>query len=598
MKAIQGAFGTVLGLIARTAESMRLYTALVPTFLQNLLWLIERTFLKLAESGYGQNAVVYSVLRLLSSSVAEPPMLAYTEDEDGQLTKLPRQHPLNRLLRNPTPGLLTMYEFWELVTVYLGITGRFNGFIERGNNGLPIAIWPLRPDRVGPIYSGMEQPVGARVVKGWSYLIPGTTHYIAIPREDVLTINLPDPAGESGGLVEGLGPLQVLAAEVGADNEATKLVGSLLANYATPGLVIKTKVPITDKETAKRLKRQFQSQFGGSHRGEPAVLDSDADVVPLSFNLSQLEFPSLRNITETRVAAAYGVPALLVGLEAGISRGARATIQEQREFFTETTLSNYWRRYGDAMSEQVAISFGEGTVCRFDTRKVKALQRQAAEEASKVKDAFQLGAATLDQYLDSLGLDPLPGDAGKVLYVPNTVNVTHVSDLATMTDLTVEQARQDARPPQPPAMPPGQTPKQLPPGKSRKTAPLADILRDKDNALEVDWHNCFSDAESSDSGDGIGTPEPRMVARLRSLQKRYGTMVYFSCAGIVDDPDQGKRMLQAATDAGLDPRLVRLMPKVHVAASIDDRNVVYVGDVDDAMDRAEQRIRTALANAA
>src|SRR5206468_2572086 len=105
------------------------------------------------------------------------------------------------------------------------------------------ALWPLRPDRVGPIYSTSDAE-GEHVLAGWSYLVPGTSNYLGLPRRDVLTFNFPDPSGDSGGIVEGLGPLQVLASEVGADNEATKFVGSLLANSAVPGVVLTTKTPL------------------------------------------------------------------------------------------------------------------------------------------------------------------------------------------------------------------------------------------------------------------------------------------------------------------------------------------------------------------
>lgn len=419
--ALGGAFAALGGILKRTNDSRKVFTGLVSTYLAGLLWLLDRKFYELGHTGYGSNAVVYAVLTCLARAVAEPPLLAMTQDTQGTRTKLSSASPLVQLLRVPTPGLMTMFEFVELMVLYLGISGRFNAFIERANNGMPIGLWPLRPDRIGPIYSTLEE-TEARVIKGWSYQVPGTARYVAIPREDVFTVNLPDPVGESGGLIEGLGPLQALAMEVGADNEATRLVGSLVSNYATPSLAIMTKSPIANKETADLLKHAWMQQFGGTRRGEPAILDAGTDIKQLSFNLSQLEFPQLRGIAEARIAAAFGVPAALAGLKTGIDRAADANLDGMRLYFTETTCSDYWRRLEDAFTMQVAVYWGENVVCTFDRRQVRALSTQTRMEKQPVADGFALGAVTVDEYREHvLNLDPLPNGQGQVFMVPSGV---------------------------------------------------------------------------------------------------------------------------------------------------------------------------------
>ncbi len=421
MNLATAAFQAVTGLIQRTTQTRRVFTGLISSYLSNLLWLIDRTFFKLSQEGYGGNSVVYAVLTTLSRAVAEPPLVAYVEDDEGQLDKIPSAHPLQMLIKVPTPGLMTQYELWELLVLYMGIAGRFNGFIERSFSGQPIGIWPLRPDRVGPIYSTMDDPV-ARVIKGWSYQVPGTSQYIAIPREDVLTVNFPDPSGESGGLIEGLGPLQALAVEVSADNEASKLVGALTANNATPSLAITTASPIQNREQAELLKQGWMQQFGGTRRGEPAILDAGADIKQLSFNLSQLEFPTLRNIAEARIAAAFGVPAALAGLKTGIDRAADANLDGLRLYFTETTLEDYWRRFEDAFTNQVAAWWGPNVVCRFDRTRVRALHQQTRTQKQPIADGFALGAVTVDEYRQRvLDLDPLPNGQGAVFMIPSGV---------------------------------------------------------------------------------------------------------------------------------------------------------------------------------
>ena len=414
------AFTAVGRLVSRAGQSL----TLISPYLSNLLWILSQQFLDLAKNGFSQNAAVYACLGLLSRSVPEPPLIAHVVDNQGEMKQpLPWMHPLQQLIREPNE-LMTEYEMWELSTLHLGIIGRTVWFKERNRLGDVIALWPLRPDRVGPIYSIDDIP-GQKHLKGWSYLVPGTVIYLPIAREDTWFVNLADPSGESGGMVEGLGPLQGLAAEVGADNEATKFVGSLLSNYAAPGTILTTKTPIRDKETAALIKASFQREFGGARRGLPAVLDSDATVTQVGFNLQQLEFPGVRAVSEARIAAAFGVPAILAGLKTGLEAGIRATIAEQREYFAETTLSNYWRRFSESFTRDVAREFGANIVCRFDLRQVNALAQKGQYESSKIATAFGQGAVTLDEYREKvLMLPPLGGDLGASVYVPTAGTLT------------------------------------------------------------------------------------------------------------------------------------------------------------------------------
>lgn len=442
---------TFSGRFAARARSTADYAlSLVPNFFASVLWQIASTFPELARKAFGSNAVVYACLRLLSQSVAEPPLEACAEASDGELTPVPKTHPLQILLDRPNE-LMTGYEMLELVELHVGLAGASYWWKQRTNGGQVGALWPLRPDRVVAAYQpNMNAPEGERVLRGWAYFPPGGGSPIVLPRSEVLTFGTPDPAGETGGIVETLGWVQVLASEIAADNEATSFVGSLLANYAQPSMLIKTKAPIRDAETARRLKGQFMAELGGPHKGEPALLDADTTIEKLSFDLQQLEFPDVRAIAETRITAAAGTPAILVGVKAGLDKATYSNYEQAREFFTETTLANKWRRYGDQFTHDLAPDFGPGLVVRFDTSQVKALAGQRQRNAQPIKEGFERGVVFLDEYREKvLGLPPLPNGLGQVLYLPTNVKVIEAVDLL--------------KKPEPPALPPPPPQNALPP---------------------------------------------------------------------------------------------------------------------------------------
>lgn len=402
--------------------------SLVSPWLRNITWTINRAYATLANEAYAGNSVVYACLRLLCRSVAEPPLLVYTVGADDERQLLPYDHPLHALIRRPNPHM-SEAEFWQMVALQEGIAGRSIWHKQRDNGGRVVALWPLRPDRIGPHYGGAPQPDIASqaqatsdpVLMGWNYWPPGIGQPQFIPSREVLVFLQPDPGAETGGIVEGLGPLQVLAREVEADNEATNFVGALLKNHAMPGSLLTLKQSGVTADQAKTIKRIFMAQFQGARRGEPAVLDGDTAYQQLSFNLQQLEFPQLRNVAESRIAAAFGVPAILVGLKAGIEASIRATITEQRRFFTETTLASYWRRYQDCFTNDVVAEFGQRLEARFDMTAVRALVEQSRYEMEPFQVAFSAGAITINEYrANVLKLPPLPAAVGEVLLQPST----------------------------------------------------------------------------------------------------------------------------------------------------------------------------------
>lgn len=401
--------------LKRLASRLRQRVSLVSPWLQGVAWNVSRAFLALARDAYGQNSVVYACLQILSQSIPEPPLLAYEVGENLERKLLPFDHPLRRLIRAPNEQM-TEYEMMEMIELHLGICGRSNWLKRRDNLGQVVALYPLRPDRIGPIYGKDDADP---VLWGWGYIPPGAESVVEIPKSEIMSFLLPDPAGETGGIVEGLGPLQVLAREVETDNEATSFVYALLKNSATPNGLLRVKTPILSRKQLEEIKHRFMAQFGGAKRGEPAVLDADTEYESTGFNLQQLEFPNLRHVSEARIAAAFRVPSILVGLKVGLDAGIRATIQDQRRFFTETTLASRWRRLSDTFTNQLATEFGDNIVLRYDTTQVKALTDQSRFEVQPIKEAFQVGAVTMDEYrIKVLGLPPLDGGQGNFVLIP------------------------------------------------------------------------------------------------------------------------------------------------------------------------------------
>jgi len=371
--------------------------SIVPNYFANVRWLISSQYLNLVKEGYKKNSVVYSCVRLLSQSVPEAPLKFYRQN-DGMETEAP-EHEFRELIRHPN-ALQTEYEFWELTVIQLSMVGQSYWWKQRGKSGRVIALWPLRPDRVTPIYTNQLPPLQA-----WYYNLEGTLY--ELPADDVLNFNYPDPDDVTGGIVEGFGPAQALRRDADIDNQATRFAFALLNNYAMPGTVLTTKAKL-DQKQADELKERFARKYGQMHIGEPAVIDGDTTIQQLSFNLRDLQFSGLRDNDEARICAGFGVPAVLVGVKVGLEKAHFSNQREAREFFAETTLSILWTRLADRINADP--DFSEPNLqARFDTSNVRSLQGQHNEHATRYYDGLKLGAVTINEYrTKGLRLPSLP----------------------------------------------------------------------------------------------------------------------------------------------------------------------------------------------
>jgi hypothetical protein len=88
-----------------------------------------------------------------------------------------------------------------------------------------------------------------------------------------------------------------------------------------------------------------------------------------------MAFEALHAIPEVRIAAAMRVPPIIAGLSRGLARSTFANFREARLAFTQDTLVPLWRICaGEVTANLLVPDFGNAAECRYDTRRVSALQ--------------------------------------------------------------------------------------------------------------------------------------------------------------------------------------------------------------------------------
>jgi HK97 family phage portal protein len=364
-----------------------------------------------ASNGYGRNELVYACVGKRAENLPQSTLRMYPANGGEPL----EDHRLRRLIAQPNPTT-TEFEFFELSVVYLDLSGNCYWLIQRGRDGLPVELWPLRPDLVRIFPS--------RNPRVWSYgyvLDPSatvrsqTTDIIPIPDGDLIHVKYPNPLDPYFGQP----PMRAAARAVSVDNAATDFVDDLLRNYAVPGVVITVSQAI-DQAVADQLKSKWKRAFGGSRRGEPAVLQAGMDAKTMSWNLRDLEFPESRAESESRICAVFNVPPILVGAKVGLDRSTFTNYGEARRQLWEEAIFSLQRRFGDAIAKRLMPEFlGVGRtriIPRWDNSEVIALQESESVKWDRATNALARGAVTINDFRRTVGLDPVPN--GDVFLMP------------------------------------------------------------------------------------------------------------------------------------------------------------------------------------
>ncbi|MFF4547270.1 phage portal protein [Streptomyces sp. NPDC001406] len=357
----------------------------------------EPSFMSFASQAFGRNELVYACIMMKATSLPEAPLRVFGPDGLGE----PREnHPLRELIANPNP-LLTEFELLELTVVHMDLAGIAFWEIVRDRAGRPVQLWPLRPDLVRLIRQ-RDGRTRYGYVLGGSIVDLGT---------DVLAFKYPNPVDP----LVGQPPLRPALRAVALDNEATDFVKALLQNRAVPGVVITTQRKV-DQDISDRLATKWKEKFGGTRRGEPAVLQTGMDVKVLGLDLQALEFPDLRTISESRICMAFGVPPILVGAKVGLDRSTFSNAAEARRSFWEETILPLQRRIGDVIVRRLLPEVNDSqfvlprrVVVKFDNSGVLALKESEQAIWERALNALRAGAITVNTFNQVVGLPQVPG---------------------------------------------------------------------------------------------------------------------------------------------------------------------------------------------
>lgn len=290
---------------------------------------------------------------------------------DGGVRQEPFTTDALAVLERPWPGATTRT---LLARMELDASLAGNSYWVRTSSGLR----RLRPDRVrvliGRRVDSTDDPE-AEIV-GYQYVLGGRSRTFA-PEEVAHYAPLPDPRAHW----RGMSWLTPVLQEVAADVAATQHKLGFFRRGASPSMVVTYDAQVSSEELQAAI-ASFEERFAGAGNSYRVLhVGGGADIKPLSFDFSQLDFARLVGRAETRIAAAAGVHPVIVGFSEGLQGSSlnAGNYQQVRRRFVDGTMRPLWSAAAEALERVVDVP--QGARLWVDDRDIAFLRQDAAEQA-------------------------------------------------------------------------------------------------------------------------------------------------------------------------------------------------------------------------
>jgi hypothetical protein len=206
---------------------------------------------------------------------------------------------------------------------------------------------------------------------------------------------IPDPDA----LYRGMSWLTPVIKEMQADRAATDHKLQFFENAATPNLSVSLKDSVGPEKFADFVRKMNEASVGVRNAYKTLYTGGGADVRVIGADMRQLDFRATQGAGETRIAAAGGVPPIVVGLSEGLAAATYSNYGQAKRAYADMFLRSQWRSLCGALAPIVDVP--DDANLWYDSRDVAFLR----EDAKDLADIQATQAGTINTLI-SAGYTP------------------------------------------------------------------------------------------------------------------------------------------------------------------------------------------------
>ena len=346
-----------------------------------------------------QSTGVYACVRVLAEAVASLPFLVYRRLPGGGKVRA-SEHPLFKILHHRPNSLMTSFEFRETLTAHVTLWGNAYAEIERNNANVPIALWPLLPNKM--IVKGEKNELK------YFYTLPQGKE-VQIPSENIFHLKGLSANGFLGQSVIGF------AREAIGLSLSTEEFGSrFFSNNAVPGGIYEHPRRLS-KGARENLRKSIKQEHEGlSKAHRTAILEEGMKYHQIGIPGKDAQFLETRKFQLNEIARIYKVPPHLIG---DLERATFSNVEQQSIDFVVHTMRPWFVRWEQAIlrdlfeEEESEIFFAEFLVDGL-------LRGDMKSRFDSYAIGRNWGWLSADDIREKENMNPLPGGIGKSYLIP------------------------------------------------------------------------------------------------------------------------------------------------------------------------------------
>lgn len=337
------------------------------------------TFVGYVQGAYKQNGVIFAVSMARARPFSEISFKFRNKKDTGGGPNLHGNTDL-AILENPWPGGTTQS---LLIRAEQDVTAAGTAFWARedGPPGRDDRLRRLRPDWCEFILTAPPDQAVAADIVGVKYTAGGPwsggPYRLYLLDEVAFWSPIPDPDA----LFRGMSWLTPVIDEFRADKAATIHKLKFFENAATPNISVSLKESIGPEKFKDFVRRMKEATQGLDHAYETLYTGGGADVRVIGADMRQIDFAITQGHGETRVAAAGGVPPIIVGLSEGLQAATYSNYGQAKRAYADLFLRSQWRSLCGALAAIVDVP--DDSVLWYDSKDVAFLRDDASDIANR-----------------------------------------------------------------------------------------------------------------------------------------------------------------------------------------------------------------------
>jgi len=216
--------------------------------------------------------------------------------------------------------------------------------------------------------------------------------------------------------VKGISPLKSVMRQILTDNQIA-VYSYAVSNMPSPGWLAspnfgENSVMSLTQDEADHLAQKIGEKASGEKSGGVVTPTVPMKLEALRFSPDQMAIDKINKLPEERITGVFGIPAIVVGMGAGLERSTFSNMAEAREAAAEEFLLPMWMDFADTYTADLLEDFGDTDGLRFwyDTSQVRSLMEDKDATHKRVRDDFNANLINRAEARTKIGEEPQPGD--------------------------------------------------------------------------------------------------------------------------------------------------------------------------------------------